>query len=79
MFASQKKLCTICNKKMVLGGKKGNSAHVDHDHKTGIVRGLICNNCNRLLGACFDDVWILHGAIRYLSGLPIKSTVVKWP
>ena len=50
--------CAICGRKCKL--------QIDHDHKTGIVRGLVCLHCNRLLGAAFDDVVILRKAIRYL-------------
>lgn len=42
--------------------------HVDHDHKTGKVRGIICRNCNLMLGRFKDDVNILLNAIEYLRG-----------
>ena len=40
--------------------------HLDHDHKTKKVRGLLCNNCNLGLGLFKDDENILHKAIKYL-------------
>lgn len=42
MFNEQNGLCAICEVKMDLDNK----CHVDHDHTTGAVRGLLCNKCN---------------------------------
>jgi hypothetical protein len=41
---------------------------IDHDHKSGVVRGLLCNNCNRGLGRLKDSVALLNAAVRYLKG-----------
>jgi len=40
---------------------------IDHDHNTGIVRGLLCDKCNHLLGNATDSIKILLGAIKYLQ------------
>lgn len=46
------------------GHKRG--FHVDHDHETGYVRGLLCGNCNSALGHLKDNIESLASAIQYL-------------
>lgn len=40
---------------------------VDHDHKTGIVRGLLCRDCNFMLGKAKDDSEVLKRASEYVA------------
>jgi len=47
-------------------GKKCRLA-IDHDHRTGAIRGLLCNSCNRGLGRFKDSIAILESALRYLK------------
>ena len=54
--------CYICG-----GDNNGRTLHVDHDHKTGKIRALLCYSCNTLLGYAHDNVDILESAIDYLS------------
>lgn len=59
--------CAIC------GSMRKYRLNVDHDHKTGEVRGLLCRLCNgRLLTAARDSVDILEAAIDYLTHPPAK-------
>ena len=40
---------------------------VDHDHKSGKVRGLLCNACNTAIGMLEEDASRFHAAVRYLK------------
>lgn len=46
---------------------------IDHDHKTGKVRGLLCNLCNQALGRFHDDPEILARALDYLTSGPCNA------
>lgn len=61
--AAQSDRCAICNTDEPKG--KGDW-HVDHDHATGAVRGLLCYNCNVGLGHFQDDPLRLELAAAYL-------------
>lgn len=52
------KQCVICGAEEKLV--------VDHDHKTGQIRGMLCNHCNRGLGHFKDDSMLLEFAAQYL-------------
>jgi hypothetical protein len=66
MFAQQGGRCAICRRADAAG--KNGRFHVDHDHKTGQVRALLCERCNRGLGHYDDDPERLEAAARYLRG-----------
>jgi hypothetical protein len=69
MFEDQKGLCKICKIKILKGpikGTKKDTCHVDHDHITGKVRGLLCRLCNNGLGNFRDSIDSLSKAIEYL-------------
>ena len=59
--------CAICGSKDTKR-KKSKYFSVDHDHKNGEVRGLLCHHCNLGLGNFQDNPTILSKAIDYLKG-----------
>jgi len=64
LFLSQGSRCAICRCSEP-GGKK--CWHIDHDHSTNKVRGILCHSCNLLLGQAKDSLDTLHSAIAYLA------------
>jgi hypothetical protein len=50
MVANQDNKCKICGNPPSMKTRKSSVLHVDHDHKTKKVRGLLCNRCNNALG-----------------------------
>lgn len=64
MSEAQGHVCKICGNPET--DKYGN-LHVDHDHETNRVRGLLCGNCNTGLGKFRDDPNLLVAAIAYLA------------
>ena len=54
--------CAICQKECITGRRLA----VDHDHKTGKIRDLLCSNCNQGLGKFQDDPQLLAKAADYL-------------
>jgi len=66
LMARQRGRCAICYKK----AKGPTNLHVDHDHGTGDVRGLLCQNCNLALGLFKDSIKRLGVAIQYLREPP---------
>ncbi len=57
-------------------GGRYNEWHVDHDHATDIVRGLLCATCNLTLGNAQEDVERLAGLIHYLNKHKVQEVAV---
>ena len=56
--------CAIC--KSITPGQNRDHFCVDHDHKTGRVRGLLCDTCNKGLGFFKDDIELCKNSVEYL-------------
>ncbi len=64
MWIKQGGHCAICGKHEY---ELKSGLVIDHDHHTKKVRGLLCYNCNMLLGHAWDSTIILKRAIKYLD------------
>lgn len=64
ILKKQKNRCAICQLEST------DVLRVDHDHETGIIRGLLCHSCNLVLGHAKDNVQILKRAQAYLRKQP---------
>jgi hypothetical protein len=63
LLGEQGGVCAICG-----NPPKTRRLHIDHDHKTGKVRGLLCHRCNGNLPAWVTPAW-LREAYMYLNQL----------
>jgi hypothetical protein len=63
ILESQDNRCAICG----TDNTNTRALAVDHCHDTGIIRGLLCSNCNTGIGNLRDDINLLQKAIQYLE------------
>lgn len=72
LLALQGELCPICQTRAAV--------HVDHDHETGTVRGILCEPCNGGLGQFRDDPALIEEALKYIEkhagGLPNQGRLL---
>lgn len=69
-------VCAICKRVP----RAGSHWHTDHDHKTGLVRGILCSQCNRALGKIEDPRWQwrykeVYEASKYMANPPAKDVL----
>jgi hypothetical protein len=64
LFEQQQGKCKICGKSESEFKKR---LGVDHDHKTGKTRGLLCDCCNRTIGIFHDDINLFRKIVEYLQ------------
>lgn len=69
MLKEQNYCCAICGEQETRTNPTTGISQlcVDHDHKTGKVRGLLCNKCNTGIGYFKENIDILNNAINYLN------------
>ena len=70
ILEGQQGVCAICKNELPKRIKRGGQVKlfcVDHDHETGKVRGLLCDDCNLMLGFAKDRIETLQAAIEYLK------------
>lgn len=73
LYRFQGELCAICRR----ANGASRRLSVDHDHKTGKVRGLLCRPCNDLLGHIRDDRATADRIVQYLLAPPAWRAGIK--
>lgn len=71
LYEAQGGVCYICQRAT---GKRKRLA-VDHDHKTGYVRGLLCSPCNNILAHLRDDLLAAYRVVEYLEKPPAWAEI----
>lgn len=82
MEIDQNGLCAICNNgssRSDYRTGKVQALALDHDHATGMARGLLCDRCNRGMGLLGDSVDRLRSAIAYLERHAVKALACDSP
>lgn len=69
LYRFQNDLCAICRR----ANGASRKLSVDHDHKTGKVRGLLCRPCNDLLGHIRDSIHTARLIAAYLENPPARQ------
>jgi hypothetical protein len=69
ILKNQNGVCAICGQQEHIKDitRRVRRLGVDHNHTTGKFRGLLCDDCNNLLGRAKDNIIILKSAIKYLK------------
>ena len=62
LFAAQGNVCAVCG----ADNPRGKHWHTDHDHRSGVVRGVLCGPCNHAIGLASDNPETLEAMAGYL-------------
>lgn len=73
MLKAQGGGCAICGRTNP-GVSWGRNLHIDHDHSSGRIRGLLCQPCNTSIGKFNDDPALLRKAAAYIEHGGVPST-----
>lgn len=73
IYLFQGGVCAICRR----ATGKTRRLSVDHDHRDGLTRGLLCRPCNDILGQARDDVEFFRRAIAYLLTPPARQLGIE--
>jgi nitrate/TMAO reductase-like tetraheme cytochrome c subunit len=75
MARQQSNRCAVCEEAITpeYTGSTDTTAHVDHNHRTGKVRGLLCHHCNKAIGHFKESTKIMQNAISYLRQFEEKA------
>ena len=65
MFEAQGRRCACCHGV----NKRGKNWHIDHEHTTNEIRGILCGTCNVGIGALGDNLAGVLNAVSYLGGV----------
>tara|TARA_R100001463_G_scaffold89663_1_gene144383 strand:- start:21 stop:527 length:507 start_codon:yes stop_codon:yes gene_type:complete len=76
MMKAQDYKCAICSKDAEINSYNHPVLVVDHCHKSGRVRGLLCNSCNKAAGLLFDNTESVSGLLKYLHKHSENPSVV---
>jgi len=73
LVIAQNGVCAICKRAPDAAEKRRKNLCVDHDHKTGKKRALLCHPCNVAIGLLQDSIGIMMSAIIYLSDYKVAA------
>lgn len=75
LYKQQDGKCAICDIEISIEAKENGhqTACVDHCHDTNLIRGLLCNHCNRALGLMKDNKKNIAKMLEYLNDSPFGS------
>lgn len=71
IWEQQERKCAICG----AGDDFKDKFHLDHDHATNVIRGILCARCNHGLGHFKDDAAILRKAAKYVKRGALSRTI----